>query len=52
MAEALWLDRAVEVGLVDPLALALALAQPAAARAMSSTTAASLARTLALRSTA
>jgi hypothetical protein len=49
IAEALWLDRAVDVGLVDPLALAPA--QPAAAMPMSSTTATSLVRTMVLRFT-
>jgi hypothetical protein len=47
ISEALWLDGAVDVGLADPLALA----QPAAAMPMSSTTAASLVRTMALRFT-
>jgi hypothetical protein len=55
IAEALWLDPAVDVGLVDPLGLALGLApllaQPAATMPMSSTTAASLIGTMALRFT-
>lgn len=51
IAEALWLDPTVDVGLVDPLGLAPLLAQPAAAMPMSSTTAASLIGTIALRFT-
>jgi hypothetical protein len=55
IAEALWLEAAVDVGLVDPLALALGLApllaQPAATMPMSNITAASLIGMMALRFT-
>jgi hypothetical protein len=55
IAEALWLEAAVDVGLVDALALALGLApllaQPATTMPMSSTAAASLIGTMALRFT-
>jgi hypothetical protein len=50
IVEALGLDGAVDVGLVDPLALAPLVAQPAAAMPINSITA-SLVRTIALRFT-
>jgi hypothetical protein len=51
IVEALWLDRTVDVALVNTLALAPPVAQPTAAKPMSSTKAASLVGTLALRFT-